>query len=204
MRRTIVRLGVAAALTLTLAGCGGNDTSSTASDQQTSASPSPSGSPSPPESPTPSASTSALPPGCEAPAKNVKYKDGSASFDVTAGPDAGGHYDLSLDRSMENAYAKSDREITGNWISDDKQAVLFIDIEGTDPCKPDAFTSIATQGSNGPTFVDSFHTGCDVQVTSLSAAGLQGTFDCQGLMPLSGGGKHPDTRDATGTFTLLP
>lgn len=196
MRRTITRLSVLVAVTAALAGCGGNDdTSGTASGEKTSASASASESASPSES----SSTGTLAGGCEPPTSNVRYKDGSATLDVTAGPDTG-QYELVLDRSEDNAFAKDDQELTGNWISADKQAVLFIDIEGTDPCQPDAFTSIGTEGASGPVFVDFAHTQCAVALTSFSDQGAQGTFDCKGL---TGGGKNLE-RDAQGTFTLLP
>ena len=203
MRRTVVNMGLAAALVAALAGCGGNNDATAASGGETSTSPAATTSASAPTSESASPTAASLPEGCEPPSKHVKYKDGSATLEVTSGPDTG-HYELSLDHSQYNAYFDNDKEITGNWISDDKQAVLFIDIEGDNPCKPDAFTSTATQGRNGPTFVDGFHTACDVQVTSLGAEGVQGTFDCKGLLPLSGGGKNPPERDANGTFTLLP
>lgn len=60
---------------------------------------------------------------------------------------------LSLDRIEDNAFAASDLEITDNWISAEKQAVLFIDPS---------------------------HTECQVAMTSLGEAGARGTLS---LMP---------------------
>jgi hypothetical protein len=37
-------------------------------------------------------------------------------------------------------------EITGNWLSADQQAVLFIDIEGVDPCAQGTFSCTGLTG----------------------------------------------------------
>ncbi len=196
LRRTVLSFCSLVAVSAMLAGCGGDDADSSSTEESPSVSESASESASPSADATPS---TALPAGCEPPAKDVEYTSGSATLDVTAGPDTG-QYELALDPSDSNAYAASDKEITGNWLSADEQAVLFIDIEGADPCRPDAFTSIGTQGAGGPVFVDSSHTACTVAVTSLGAEGVQGTFTCTGL---TGGGEGLE-RDASGTFTLTP
>jgi hypothetical protein len=171
------------------AGCGGDDGSAgTEADDA----------PSPTTSASPSA-TSASPSKdeCAPPAQDVAFTRGTATLEVTAGPDVGRH-DLSLDGSAENGFAASDGEITGTWQSADGQAVLFIDIEGVDPCDPDAFTSIGTRGPGGPLFVDSSHTACTVELSSLGPRGVVGTFDCSGM---TGGGEGLE-RDAHGTFSL--
>jgi hypothetical protein len=192
LRRTVLSLGSLVAVSALLTGCGGDDTNTSSAESSPSATGSASESAS--ESATPSA---AAPTGCEPPAQDVEYTSGSATLDVTAGPDTG-QYELTLDDGRSSAYAAEDKEITGYWLSADEQAVLFIDIEGADPCQPDAFTSIGTQGAGGPVFIDSSHTACTVEVTSLGAEGVQGTFACTGL---TGGGEGLE-RDASGTFTL--
>jgi hypothetical protein len=193
LRLTRLSLSIAAAAVLA-AGCGGgDDTSSSASDEEPTSTASATSS----ASATPTPSEADMPGGCTPPAHDVAFKRGTASLDVTEGPDPG-HYDLALDPIGDSAYAASDKEITGSWISADEKAVLSIDIEGVDPCHPDAFTSIGTQGAAGPLFIDSSHTACKVELTSLGAKGAQGTFTCQGLL---GGGEGLE-RDAEGTFTL--
>ena len=190
MRRAALTLCSLATLTALLAGCGGNDESAAAPAEEQSTATS---------SPTEAASSSAPATDCSPPTKDVEYTSGSASFDVTAGPDEG-HYDLALDTSGTNGYAAEDNEITGNWLSKDEKAVLFIDIEGGDPCTPDAFVSIGTQGTSGPVFIDSSHTACTVELPSFGDAGADGTFTCTGL---TGGGEGLE-RDVSGTFTLTP
>ncbi len=193
MRRSALCVPVTVALLL-VGGCGGGDESSpsAASDEQSTSSP---------RTETPSASPSNVTSNenCTPPEHDTEYTNGAASFDVTAGPDKG-HYDLQLDESLGGEYAASDKEITGRWISADEKAVLSIDIEGADPCSPDAFTSIGTRGVAGPVFIDSSHTLCTVAVSSLGDAGVEGTFTCTGL---TGGGEGLE-RDAEGTFSLSP
>ena len=196
MRHTARSLCCLTALSmLVLAGCAGGDDESpraASAEQSTSSSPSSSSSP--------TAETSSATPaaeGCTPPKRDVEYTGGTASLDVTAGPDEG-HYDLVLDASTSSGYAASDNEITGRWTSADEMALLFIDIEGVDPCVPDAFTSIGTQGASGPVFIDSSHTACTVELSSLGDDGAAGTFACSGL---TGGGEGLE-RDAEGTFAL--
>lgn len=194
MRRTTLTLCSLAVAGTVLAGCGGDDSDpGETSTESTSASASPTEETASPAASSPAAGE------CTPPSGDVEYTSGSASLDVTAGPDEG-HYDLELDPSTSSGYAAGDKEITGTWLSADEQAVLFIDIEGADPCAPDAFTSIATQGAQGPVFVDSAHTACSVTVTSLTDDGVEGTFSCEGLI---GGGEGLE-RDAEGSFTLAP
>ena len=133
MRRALVHLSLMTALSVALAGCGGDDgDDSDAADAQATTSASASA----------SASASPVSGSCEPPTRDVKHRSGSASLDVTSGPDEG-------------------------------QAVLF---------------------------VDSSHTACTVELPSLGAEGVQGTFSCTGL---TGGGEDLE-RDAEGSFTLLP
>ena len=188
VRRAALTLCSYATMTALLTGCGGSedDTAAAAVEEETTAA-----------SPTDAESPSAPASGCTPPTKDVAYTGGSASLDVTAGPDQG-HYDLALDMTGTNGFAADDREITGNWLSDDEQSVLFIDIEGADPCTPDAFVSIGTQGKSGPIFVDSSHTACSVELSSLGEEGAEGTLSCTGL---TGGGEGLE-RDVQGTFTL--
>jgi hypothetical protein len=195
VRRPALILCSLAAGTVLIGGCGSSNPS------PAPAAPSPAAPTVAPTSaaPSPAPSAAALPAGCTAPSSDVDYTAGTASFDVTAGPDQG-HYDLTLDSGSQNAYAASDKEITGNWKSADGRAILFIDIEGTDPCAPDAFTKIGTQGSGGPVFIDGGHTDCKVKLPSLGTNGAQGSFTCSGLT----GGGEGITRDAKGSFTLLP
>jgi len=195
VRRTALTLCSFAVAGAVLSGCGGTDSDpdgTSGTESTSAASTSASASPTE-ETATPAAGA------CTPPNGDVEYTTGSAALDVTAGPDEG-HYDLALDPSTSSGYAASDKEITGTWVSADEQAVLFIDIEGADPCAPDAFTSIATQGAQGPVFVDSAHTACSVAVTSLTGDGVEGTFSCTGLI---GGGEGLE-RDAEGSFTLAP
>jgi hypothetical protein len=200
VRRAALLLCSLAALSVLSTGCGGDDESSSAAPA-----PSAPASSAAPASPTEASSTSAapsaaaLPAGCSAPTADVEYKTGQASLDVTSGPGQG-HYDLTLDDSRTAEFASSDKEITGQWQSADEKAVLFVDIEGADPCTPDAFVKIGTEGPGGPQFVDSSHTACTVQLPSLGAAGAQGSFTCS---KLAGGGEGV-TIDAKGDFTLLP
>jgi hypothetical protein len=196
VRRTARSLCCSTVLALlVLAGCGeGDEDEPTAASPEVQTTESP-GSPAATESPSPTAPAE----GCTPPRRDVEYTTGEASLDVTAGPDTG-HYDLVLDENMGGDYAASDKEITGRWVSADEKAVLFIDIEGADPCVPDAFTSIGTRGAGGPLFIDSSHTACTVELTSLGDDGAAGTFSCSGL---TGGGEGLE-RDAEGTFTLAP
>jgi hypothetical protein len=197
MRRTTPSLCCLAALTmLVLTGCGGSDDDSTS----TAGSPSPSASSQSPSAP-PSASPSPSPAaeGCEPPKRDLEWTTGTASLDVTAGPDQG-HYDLALDDGLTSGYAAGDQEVTGRFLSADEKAVLFIDIEGSDPCVPDAFTSIGTRGAGGPLFIDSSHTACTVELSALGEDGASGSFTCTGLV---GGGEGLE-RDAEGTFTVAP
>ena len=200
MRRAALLLCSLATVSVVATACGGDD-SSASPPAANSAAPSPAPTSAAPSSSAPTAATSAapLPAGCSAPAADVEYTGGSASLDITAGPGQG-HYDLALDESSSNSFAASDKEITGNWKSADEKAILFVDIEGTDPCTPEAFVKIGTQGSTGPIFIDSSHTACKVELPSLGAAGAQGSFTCTHL---AGGGEGV-TIDANGTFTLLP
>jgi hypothetical protein len=191
VRRAALTVCSLATLTTLLAGCGGNDESAAAPAEEHSSTAV--------SGPTGTASSSAPATDCSPPTKDVEYRGGSASFDVTAGPDEG-HYDLTLDTSGSNGYSAEDNEITGNWLSEDEKAVLFIDIEGGDPCTPDAFVSIGTQGTSGPVFIDSSHTGCTVELPSFGDAVAEGTFSCTGL---TGGGEGLE-RDVSGTFTLTP
>jgi hypothetical protein len=198
VRRAALVLCSLAAVSTLAAGCGGSDSSSSA-PTPTSAAAAPTPSPTNAAPSSSAAPAAALPAGCTAPSSAVDYTKGSATLDVTSGPDTG-HYDLTLDTSPSSEYAPDDKEITGNWISADSKATLFLDIEGTDPCTPEAFTKIGTQGRSGPVFVDGGHTQCKVELPSLGAQGVQGSFTCKGL---TGGGAGL-TRDAKGTFELLP
>jgi hypothetical protein len=193
LRRHVLAASPLIVVTALLSGCSGSDdkpsASGTTSGSDRSASASASTAPSP---------GAALEKGCSHPERDLDFTRGSASLDVTSGPDAG-HYDLVLDKSQSNAFAAGDGELTGNWISSDKKAVLFIDVEGGDPCTPEAFTRIGTRGASGPVFIDGGHNQCRISLSSLGADGAQGTFDC---IDLTGGGDGLE-RDAHGTFTLL-
>lgn len=191
MHRPALTLCSLAFVTALLAGCGGSDDDSSSEpvDEPSTAA----------SSPSETASSSAAATDCTPPAQDLEFTAGSATLEVTAGPDQGS-YDLALDTSDENMYAVSDMEITGTWLSADEKAVLFIDIEGVDPCTPDAFVSIGTQGAGGPLFVDSSHTACTVELPTLGDSGAEGTFTCTGL---TGGGEGLE-RDAEGTFALTP
>ncbi len=201
MRRAALLLCSLAAVSTLVTACGGDDSSSAGAPAPDSAAPgagAPSATPSS-SAPTAATSAAALPAGCSAPAADVTYTSGPASLDVTSGPGQG-HYDLTLDTSSSSEYAADDKEITGNWQSADEKAQLYVDIEGSDPCTPDAFVKIGTEGPSGPMFIDSSHTACKVELPSLGAAGAQGSFTCT---QLAGGGAGI-TIDAKGTFTLLP
>jgi hypothetical protein len=200
VRRAALLLSSLAVTSLLAAGCGGDEDSTEPAAAPPPSAAAPSSAAPETSAPTSAApSAAALPAGCSAPSADVEYTGGTASLDVTSGPGQG-HYDLAFDDGRTAEYAADDKEITGQWQSADEKAVLFIDIEGADPCTPDAFVKINTEGPGGPTFIDPSHTLCKVELPSLGAAGASGSFTCSGLV----GGGEGVTIDAKGSFTLLP
>jgi hypothetical protein len=195
MRRPALALSAAAAAAL-LAACGAS-ASGTVSPSMTLPA-STSGSASASASAAPATPMPSLPAGCHPPAQDLDFANGSATLDITSGPGQG-HYNLAIDRT-ESSYTADNKELKGRWTTPDEKVFLEIDVEGTDPCQPDAFTRIGTEGPSGEFFPDGSHTDCQFSLPSLSTAGAQGKTVCTHL----GGGGAGVFIDATGTFTLQP
>lgn len=140
---------------------------------------------------TPAATSSATPGACTPPGEDVTWTQGEATVSLTGAATGERRLDLADDAT----YAASDGELVLAF-ADDAGTTVSLDLEGTSPCAPEAFTSVGLE--TGQTFVDPSHTQCQVAVTRLDEAAVSGTVVCAGL---SGGGEGARL-DVSGTFSV--
>jgi hypothetical protein len=158
----------------------------------------------PAASPTPAATathtpTSTARPSPTSQATLAPVEDGTAAV-VTTG-DVATSVTLPYDRETSE-FPTGDGSFDLRW-QDAELNTLAVTLDITGGQVTSAFVGVGVPGTvidDDTYFADFFRLQCDVQVTLLDAAGVEGTFDCPGLE----NGAGTQTIDATGAFSAIP